>query len=246
MREFREYKTEVRAVGSGSDKRIEGYAAVFNISAQLPEFREQVKPGAFTRAVQEKHDVVCLFNHDSNIILGRTTSGTLRVSQDSRGLHYDCLMPNTETARSIHESIRRGDITGCSFAFTIPDGGQAWSQQRSADGNYFIQRDISDVNLLDVSPVTHPCYGGTEVSARMAAMASVPVELRSVVDALNYANRIAPPLSLVQRNRQAVAGLTQEEIDALVDNRDLERYPLSGYEKLCIARRNQLFHEILD
>ena len=186
--------TEVRAVGGSGDAdplRIQGYASVFNTSAQLPGFRETIRPGAFTRAVAEKQDVVCLFNHDSNFVLGRTTSGTLSIRQDERGLYYTCELPNTQTARDIHESIRRGDINGCSFAFTIPDGGQDWSEARDTDGTYFIQRDISNVDLHDVSPVTYPCYSGTEVYARNVA--EVPMELRSSVDSKNAA-LVVPPV----------------------------------------------------
>lgn len=188
---------ELRAVGGTGDSdplRIEGYAAVFNVQAQLPGFQERMKPGAFTRAIDQKQDVVCLFNHDQNFVLGRTTSGTLRLSQDARGLHYSCDLPNTQTARDIHESIRRGDVNGCSFAFTIPDGGQEWSENTTSDGAYFVQRDISNVNLHDVSPVTYPCYNGTNVQARTA---DVPMELRSAVDAKNKAREISvviPPV----------------------------------------------------
>lgn len=185
--------TEVRAMGGSGDAdplRIEGYASVFNRSAKLPGFRERILPGAFSRAIDQKQDVVCLFNHNSDIVLGRTTSGTLRLKQDARGLFYTCDLPNTSSARDIHESIRRGDINGCSFAFNIPDGGQDWSEQRDEDGTYFVQRDISDTNLLDVSPVTYPCYSGTDVYARAAA--EVPAELRSAVDAKNAA-LIVPP-----------------------------------------------------
>lgn len=185
--------TEVRAMGGSGDAdplRIEGYAAVFNTNAQLPGFQERMRSGAFTRAVGEKHDVVCLFNHNPDVVLGRTTSGTLRIAQDAKGLHFACDLPNTSYARDIHTMISRGDVNGCSFAFTIPDGGQEWSEARDTDGHYFVQRDISDVDLIDVSPVTHPCYKGTEVNARTSA--EVPMELRAAVDAKNAA-LIAPP-----------------------------------------------------
>lgn len=178
--------TEVRAMGGSGDAdplRIEGYASVFNSVAKLPGFREKIQQGAFTRAIEQHQDVVCLFNHDQNVVLGRTTSGTLLLNQDERGLHYVCNLPNTQTARDIHESIRRGDINGCSFAFQVNEGGQSWSEERDTDGTYYVMRAISDVNLIDVSPVTHPCYNGTEVYTRSEEL--VPVELRSAVDLKN-------------------------------------------------------------
>jgi len=181
--------------GDSDPLRLEGYASVFNSLAKLPGFREQIKPGAFKRAIEQRMDVVALWNHNDDIVLGRTTSGTLRLNQDSRGLHYTIDLPNTQTARDIHESVRRGDINGSSFAFNVPEGGQDWSEQRDADGTFYVQRDINDVNLLDVSPVTHPAYQGTEVYARdMEGL--VPTELRSAVDAKNAAAQvpvIVPP-----------------------------------------------------
>ncbi|VVB52208.1 Caudovirus prohead serine protease [uncultured archaeon] len=179
--------TEVRAKGGSPEDptlRIEGYAAVFNRTAKLPKYRENIKPGAFTRAIRDAQDVVCLFNHNSNLVLGRTTSGTLRLSQDDRGLHYECDMPNTQTGRDTHESIKRGDINGCSFAFTVPDGGQEWSEQEES-GVYYIQRNLTDLNLHDVSPVTYPTYGGTDVYARSEETCEAPAELRSAVDQKN-------------------------------------------------------------
>lgn len=208
--------TEVRAAGGSGDAdplRIEGYASVFNQPAQIPGaggkpgFREVIKPGAFTRSTTQGADVVCLFNHDPNQVLGRTKSGTLRLRQDSKGLHYTCDLPNTQTARDLHESISRGDISECSFAFKIPDGGQEWSEERDADGVYFVQRTISDVHVKDVSPVTYPAYGGTNVSARMES-AEVPAELRSAVDAKNAA--LAAPPAAASQDTPAVIPPVQE------------------------------------
>src|SRR5579864_4016948 len=184
--------TEVRAKGGSGDAdplRIEGYAAVYGRAAQLPGFQERIQPNAFKRAVETRQDVVCLFNHDSNLILGRTTAGTLRLSQDDRGLHYECDLPNTQAGRDTHESIKRGDINGCSFAFTVPADGQRWSEQEGEDGEYFIMRDLVDLNLHDVSPVTYPTYAGTNVYARSTEGIEPPAELRSAVDNKNAAKR---------------------------------------------------------
>jgi uncharacterized protein len=159
----RSFATEVRSSKDG--RKIEGYAATFNQRTQLPGFIERILPGAFTRAVQEKQDVVCLFNHNENFVLGRTTSGTLRLAQDSRGLHYVCDLPDTQVARDLHASIQRGDINGCSFAFTMVPGGEAWTEE-SGDCGRYVLRSISDLNLHDVSPVVNPQYTNTEVSAR--------------------------------------------------------------------------------
>lgn len=157
---------------SGDGKKISGYAATFDRETALPGFTEVIRHGAFDRALREKQDVVCLFNHDTNFVLGRTGAGTLRLSQDSRGLYFVCDLPDTQAARDLHESVKRGDINGCSFAFTLPhEGGQTWSEQRGG-----VLRELTDLDIHDVSPVTYPAYEGTSVDARVAATVA---EMRS-------------------------------------------------------------------
>lgn len=198
-------QTEVRAIGgSGASDplRVEGYASVFGVNAQLPGFQERMKKGAFTRAIEQKQDSVFLFNHNADYPLGRVSNGTLQLSQDDKGLRFSCTLPNTSTARDLHELIRVGTINGCSFAFTIPEGGQEWSEGRAADGSYFIQREISDVDLIDCSAVTYPCYTGTSVDARCA---EAPVELRSAVAAKNEALKtvvVVPPAVIPEKREE--------------------------------------------
>ena len=236
--------TELRSSQDG--QKIFGYASTFNTNAQLPQFQERVRPGAFSRSIRNKADVVCLFNHDANFPLGRTTAGTLRIMEDRKGLFYECDLPGTSYARDLHTLISNGTINGCSFAFKIPKGGEAWSQDRSEDGTYFIQRDLTDVDLLDVSPVTYPCYSGTAVDARTAA--EVPAELRSRVEALNYGLKIGRPagpaiitdfkLSLNSRagkafnvmaeavrvyNKRHGTNYTEQQVQDALDRRDIKR-----------------------
>jgi HK97 family phage prohead protease len=108
--------TEVRASrGPNGQRRITGYAARYNVlSHPLPcgdgtTFRERIAPGAFKRILASSPDVICCFNHDSNKVLGRTTAGTLTLSEDDRGLKFTCDLPNTEAGRDCYESVQRGD-----------------------------------------------------------------------------------------------------------------------------------------
>jgi HK97 family phage prohead protease len=173
---------EIRASSSNSKPQISGYASVFNSYTTITQrdgssFRESIRRGAFTRAIRDKHDAVCLFNHDSNFVLGRVSSGTLRLRQDDHGLFYECDLPDTTLGRDLRESIKRKDISGCSFSFTVRDDGQEWSEDEDERGKRFIKRDITDVDeLIDVSPVTHPAYENTEVDARELEL--VTTELR--------------------------------------------------------------------
>jgi len=180
--------TSLRAGRAGNSKDappyIEGYASVFNkLSVDLGGFREKIKPSAFARAIKEKQDVRCLFNHNSDIgVLGRTSAGTLTMREDAHGLFYRCDLPETQLARDLHASIKRGDVQECSFSFTIPTGGQTWTEGRFSkdpnDENYdpdfdpdedeetFASRTLTDVDLLDCSPVVWAAYPQTNISAR--------------------------------------------------------------------------------
>lgn len=150
---------EIRAE-DGKPTKIVGYAAVFSsLSEELYGFREMVMPGAFDRALKEKHDVRALVNHDENQILGRTKAGTLTLSVDKRGLKAEIEPADTQAARDAVTSVKRGDLDGMSFAFrTLTD---AW---RTQDGEQI--RELLDLELVDVSVVAFPAYPATTVSAR--------------------------------------------------------------------------------
>ncbi len=144
----------------GDKPVISGYAAVFDsLSVDLGGFRERIRPGAFARAIKENQDVRALVNHDPNLILGRSKSGTLRLSEDQRGLRVEIDPPATTVGRDVVESLRRGDLDQMSFAFRVVT--DDWHKQ---DGE--IIRELVDVDLFDVSPVAFPAYEETSVSVR--------------------------------------------------------------------------------
>ena len=149
--------TEVRAV---KDKlQIEGHAAVFNhLSEDLGGFREQIRPGAFSQSIQED-DILALFNHDPNLILGRNRAGTLQLAEDEQGLRMLVQVPDTQTARDVMSLVERRDITGASFAFMVPKGGDQWERTDAFD-----LRTLLFVRLRDVSAVTFPAYPQTDVA----------------------------------------------------------------------------------
>ncbi len=146
---------EVREA-DGEEMILEGYAAVFNSETDLGHFREVIKPGAFDDVMT--NDVRALINHDPNLVLGRTTNGTLELSQDARGLKYRVKLGAQQYAKDFYESVKRGDISQSSFAFTIEK--QSWNEERTV-------RSVDKVRqLLDVSPVTYPAYAAATVQAR--------------------------------------------------------------------------------
>lgn len=148
---------------SSGPPHIVGYAAVFNSrSLDLGGFTEFIRPGAFARTLMEQPDIRALFDHQSNAILGRTKSGTMTIGEDQRGLFVDITPPDTETGRSVCESIKRGDIDGMSFGFQTRS--DAWSTD---DGMPL--RELTDVDLSEVSVVTFPAYPDTAVATRSLA-----------------------------------------------------------------------------
>lgn len=174
---------EVRTKKGADDAKpaLEGYAAVFNEDYVLYDsksFRmvERVKPGAFTRALDEKQDVRGLFNHNPDNLLARTANSTLTLAQDKKGLSFDLdLDSRTHIAQDVRCFVDRGDVTGCSFAFSVRK--QTWTETED-DGFTTYLRQIEDVDLYDVGPVTYPAYQGTSVGGR-AAHGSLVRELRS-------------------------------------------------------------------
>jgi len=92
----------LRASRSGDRMTVSGYAATYNtLSKDLGGFRERIAPEAFRRILATNPDVVCLFNHDMNSVLGRTSAGTLRLSEDRKGLAFECDLPNTTVGRDL-------------------------------------------------------------------------------------------------------------------------------------------------
>lgn len=165
-REIRCYCGEVRAEQHDQQPtRIIGYGSVFNSRSEpLWGFREIIKPGAFDDVLGD--DVRGLFNHDPNFILGRSTSGTLKVSTDERGLRYDIEAPDTQTIRDlVLAPMLRGDINQSSFAFRVARDGERWYE----DEEGVVIREISRFSrLFDVSPVTYPAY--TEADSGVRSM----------------------------------------------------------------------------
>ncbi|MEQ1573626.1 MAG: HK97 family phage prohead protease [Vicinamibacterales bacterium] len=152
--------------------RLAGYAAIFGSRTDLGYFSEEIAPGAFSGVLGD--DVRALFNHSPDHVLGRTKSGTLRIGQDDRGLRYEVdLNPDDPDAMQLYSRVKRGDISGSSFSFTVAE--EAWDYEQDPP-----HRTIQRLGqLFDVAPVTFPAYDAAMVSARAkdaAAKERAPVE----------------------------------------------------------------------
>jgi len=153
--------TEIRLISENEKQPvIRGYAAVFDkFSDDLGGFVEKIARGAFQKSLKSD-DVRALFNHDPNYVLGRTKPGTLRLTEDDKGLAIEIDPPETQWARDLQVSIDRGDISQMSFGFRVVS--DDW---KHVNGKVS-ERTLIEVRLFDVSPVTFPAYPQTTVKVR--------------------------------------------------------------------------------
>ena len=144
---------------------IEGYFAVYNSRYDLWDGAyETIAPGAFDG--ETGGDVRALCNHDSTLVLGRTTAGTLTLRTDERGLWGSIIINQADQdAMNLYERVRRGDVSQCSFGFDILDQGVQYQDVQYQDGEPTVWV-IRKVRLYEVSVVTFPAYQDTSVSVR--------------------------------------------------------------------------------
>ena len=157
-------KLECRDAQEGAPRVISGYAAVFNQVAEIGHwyrYKEQIVPTAFEGCDYSK--CVACFNHNTDNILARYSSGTLKLEVDSTGLRFEFEVPNTTVGNDMYELVKRGDISQCSFAFVVAEETWRYDEQNEENDLRTIKR-ISE--LWDVSLVTYPAYEGTSVDAR--------------------------------------------------------------------------------
>ena len=150
---------DLRAV---SANKLSGYAAVFNtLSQDLGGFVEKIRAGAFARSLKDGAPVRALYEHDNNKLLGNTRSGTLKLSEDQKGLRFELDLPATSYAQDLAILVERGDINGMSFGFMVPPGGDNWEVRSGV-----LTRDLIDVQLSEITVTANPAYLDTEVAKR--------------------------------------------------------------------------------
>lgn len=173
---------QTRSEEDGEKHIINGYASVFNSRTTIGDdwWTEEIAPGAFKETISDDNDIRALFNHDWNMVLGRTKAGTLKLEEDNHGLKFEVELPNTTFARDLIESLKRGDINQCSFGF-IPTA-EEW--------DYSVEpahRTITKVDLFEVSVVSIPAYEDTEVSLVRSKEIANSVEKRmNLIKKINH------------------------------------------------------------
>ena len=164
---------EVREEADGM--HLTGYAARFNEPSEPLPFIERIAPGAFKRSLRLRNDVKLLWNHDTSTVLGSSRAGTLTLTEDDKGLRVSAILPDTQAGRDARVLIQRGDVTGFSFGFTVPRGGDTWNE----DGS---ERTLNSVRLIEVSTgVAFPAYTTTNGTAQVRGLDKIAK--RAEVDA---------------------------------------------------------------
>ena len=147
-------------------RRLEGRAIVFDSYSNNLGFYEKINRSAVTQELINHSDIIFTFNHDPNQLLARFRNGggSLDVQLREDGVYFSFDIPNTTLGNDIYELIKRGDISNCSFCFTVSDdaNSQKWEKR---DGKMY--REILKIDgLYDLSAVTYPAYSDTDINAR--------------------------------------------------------------------------------
>lgn len=162
---YSDTKLVTRSENNDNDLYVEGYFAIFNSETKVWRNQyEQIAKGCFADAIKND-DIRCLFNHDDKLVLGRNTSGTLELHEDSKGLWGRVKINCDDTqAMDIYQRVKRGDISGCSFGF-YPTDVKTEMVERD-DGSIEFHNTVVHANMDEVSICTYPAYKDTEIQAR--------------------------------------------------------------------------------
>jgi len=157
--EYRQWKaeaSELRADGDGMT--FMGLAIVYNSRSEPLPFREVILPGASERSLKSRNEIKAFINHDTNLVIGSTRSGTLRLSENERGVPAEIDLPDTTYGLDLSKSVKRGDTSGMSFGFSVVK--DKWNDDYS-------ERTISELRIHEVSVVTgFPAYTATTATVR--------------------------------------------------------------------------------
>ena len=163
MEQNREIRSIARAFTTNG-RTVSGYAIRFNEDSAFMGFTERISPSALPASMLENADIFAYFNHDWSKVLARTPN-SLKLDLRDDGLYYEFEAPNTQDGNDLLEHIKRGEMYGTSFAFSLPEdgSGEVWTKQE--DGTYLREIVMFDT-LYEISPVYTPAYPTTSVSAR--------------------------------------------------------------------------------
>ena len=212
---MREFELRSKPDGTGGEKlNFLGYASVTEVGYTIPDwlgdYQEIVRSGAFTRTLSQDPDVMFLLNH-GGMTMARTRSGSLRLSEDDKGLNADAdLNPKRNDVHDLRVAIEDEDISEMSFAFRVVQ--QQWSPD-------YTQRDILevDINGGDVSTVNKGANPGTGGLVSLRAMVS-PRLLHSVTTTLRAGDQLTPQQSATLTRVLSALAMADDHIDASLED----------------------------
>lgn len=160
QRQVRSVSSEFKTRQDGDNLKIEGYFAVFNSNYDIaPGMSESIAPGAFKNTLAG--DIRALVNHDTTLVLGRTSAHTLELREDEHGLWGSIdINPKDSDAMNLYERVKRGDVSQCSIGFDI------LSEETEIRENGEIHWNMTELKLYEVSCCTFPAYESTNIAAR--------------------------------------------------------------------------------
>ena len=152
-------RVEVRSKDDGK-RSVAGVIPYDKESENLGYFTEIIRKGAFDRSLKDR-DIVCLWSHNSQYVLGRVSAKTLSLEDRSDGLHFECELSGASWASDVYETIARGDVPGVSFGFRIIS--DKWTRHEGEPD----LRELLDVDLFEISVgVAFPAYPDASASTR--------------------------------------------------------------------------------
>ena len=181
-----------------SPKKLSGYAIVWNTpSKDLGGFKEVVSPDALKGV--DLSNVLMLNDHDYTQVLASVKAGTLKLTPDDKGLHFDATLPDTTTANDVFANVKAGNLDSCSFSFDVDDGSDKW--EKDDQGN--ITRTINQIkDLFDVSVVAVPAYDSTNVDADNSDNQNVNVNTRSYENFIKGENKKMTEKTIIDNNEK--------------------------------------------
>lgn len=150
-----------------NEVRLRGLAIPYNQLSDnpisgMPDIKERILPGAFSRSLESGRDVMMLWNHELKYIFGRTTRGTLSLRESNDGISFDNVPPESGWANDLLPSIKRGDYTNMSFSFKD----DVKPKMTLENGKYV--RNVSQATLYEISLVPYAVYETTSIGMRSA------------------------------------------------------------------------------
>lgn len=206
-------------------RSLVGHAAVFDKwSVNLGGFREIIRRGAFKDSLGQD-DIRALWNHNTDIVLGRNKAGTLRLQEDEQGLRIELDLPETQAGRDAEVSVGRGDVSQMSFAFRTNVGGDRWFQENGED-----RRELLSLGLREVSPVAFPAYPDTDIA--LAGLRAAGLDVAAL-------DQVLARRSAGQELRADDTALIEAAIGVLEQYRGAPRSPsISREEQYDMLRRH--------